>query len=563
MFAALSVAMLLGNPQPTSMTVPAPQAAPAIPRPAPARESAADKKGTAIIKGHVRTSDGRQLRRAQVLVRGAALSSPRDASTGLEGEYEIGELPAGRYTITVTRSGFLPVQYGQRRSGEQGKPLEVAEGATLDAVDFSLERAAVISGRVTDEAGEPVGNAAIYSMRSQYYRGRRQLVPILGGGIHATTDDSGMYRLPSVAPGEYVILASFRETWTSDDKDRHTLGYAPSYYPGTSRAADAQRVKVAAAQEATGIDFSLVPGRTAVVSGTVTTSDGAPFGGAGISLLTEIMGPEGGSTGFAGNTRASADGRFTLRDVPPGEYTVRATGPVGDRGNQSASAPLTVAGADVEIALAADGGGLLAGRVITDTGDPLPSPAARVTAPSPVFDQRSTPLPPGEDGLVGDGGRFTRRTISGPALVRIGGLPSGWALKRVTLGDRDVTDAPVEIRAGQTLADVTVVVSQRLPSLSGTVTDAAGRPADAPVVLFPADSARWLEASGALRSTRPDQSGRYRFDAVRPGEYLLIAVAQMEPWQVNDPEFLAPLRARAAKVSISETAATFDLKVAR
>jgi protocatechuate 3,4-dioxygenase beta subunit len=67
-------------------------------------------------------------------------------------------------------------------------------------------------------------------------------------------------------------------------------------------------------------------------------------------------------------------------------------------------------------------------------------------------------------------------------------------------------------------------------------------------VLFPADSARWLEASGALRSTRPDQSGRYRFDAVRPGEYLLIAVAQMEPWQVNDPEFLAPLRARAAKV---------------
>ena len=535
---------------------------PAMPRPA-ARDAVPEKKGTAIIKGHVRTSDGLVLRRAQITVRGAALSNPRDASTGLEGEYEIGELPAGRYTITVTRSGFLPAQYGQRKYGEQGKPLEVADGATLDAIDFTLERAGVISGRVTDETGEPVGNAAIYSMRSQFYRGRRQLVPIIGGNVHATTDESGMFRLASVPPGEYVILATFRETWTSDDKDRHTLGYAPSYYPGTARVADAQRIKVAAAQEATGIDFSLVPGRTAVISGTVTATDGAPFAGASISLVTEVMGPEGGSTGFAGNTRAAADGRFTLRDVSPGQYTLRATGAVGDRGTESASAPVIVAGTDVDVTLAADGGGLLAGRVITDTGDALPSPAPRVTTQSPIFDQRTTPLPAGEDGLVREGGRFARRTISGPALVRIGGLPSGWALKRVTLGDRDVTDAPVDIRAGQTLADVTLIVSNRLPSLSGTVTDAAGRPADTPVVLFPADAARWLEGSGALRSARPDQSGRYRFDTVRPGEYLVIAIAQMEPWQVNDPEFLEPLRARATKVSIADAAATIDLKVMR
>src|SRR4051812_4880248 len=61
----------------------APQA-PAMPRPA-ARDAVPEKKGTAIIKGHVRSADGQVLRRAQIGVRGAALSNPRSASTGIEG----------------------------------------------------------------------------------------------------------------------------------------------------------------------------------------------------------------------------------------------------------------------------------------------------------------------------------------------------------------------------------------------------------------------------------------------------------------------------------------------
>lgn len=538
-----------------------------VPRPSPPpgpRDAAAAMKGTAVISGHVRTFDGRPLRRAQISIRGAAISTARTASTGLEGEYEIRDLPAGRYSIRVSRSGFLPAQYGQRRYGDQVQPLEVGDGAAIDTVDFSLERAGVISGRVSDEHGEPVANAAIYPLQSQFYRGRRQFVPAGTVGAHASTDESGMYRIAGVRPGEFVILAMLRETWTSDDKDRHTLGYAPSYFPGTARIADAQRIKVAPGQEATAIDFSLVPGRTATLSGSVTATDGTALAGANISLVQEVMGPEGGTVGFGGNGRAAADGTFTLHDIPPGQYILRATGTAGDRGVETASAPVIVAGADITgIALGADAGGLLAGRVITDSGDGLPSPAPHVTVLSPTLEQTSTAVPSGEDGSVGTGGRFTRRAPSGPGLVRIRGLPTGWALKRVMLGERDVTDGTVDIRAGHTVADVTVIVSRRLASVSGTVTDVTGRPADSPVVLFPADAARWLEASGALRTARPDRSGRYQFDAVRPGEYLAIGIEQMEAWQVNDPEFLAPLRARATRVSVDEVSVTIDLKVVR
>src|SRR5262245_1081513 len=107
-----------------------PPASPPPARPTTLRDApTADKKGSAVIRGHVRTDDGRPLRRAQISLRGAPLTNGRTTSTGLEGEYEIAELPAGRFSISVSRSGYLSARYGQRSSGDDGTPLEVADGA--------------------------------------------------------------------------------------------------------------------------------------------------------------------------------------------------------------------------------------------------------------------------------------------------------------------------------------------------------------------------------------------------------------------------------------------------
>ena len=237
MLASLAILLTLSQ-QPSP---PPPPASPLRPRDA----AVADKKGTAMIKGHVRSADGRALRRAAVSVRGPGLPNGRNASTGLDGEYEIAELPAGRYTITAARGGYLRTEYGQRHHGEQGTPLEVADGAILEKIDFTMERAGVVSGRVIDETGEGVANAQVWLQQLRFYEGRRRLVPL----STARTDDTGLYRISSIAPGEYVAVAYFRETWASDD-NKETLGYAPSYAPGTANAAEAQRVKVVAGQEA-------------------------------------------------------------------------------------------------------------------------------------------------------------------------------------------------------------------------------------------------------------------------------------------------------------------------
>ena len=526
--------------------------------PGPARDAAAtEKKGTAVIKGHVRSADGRALRRTAIAVRGAGLSNPRTGSTGLDGEYEIRELPAGRYTITASRGGYLRAEYGQRHYGEPGTPVDVADGAILESVDFAMERAGIVSGRVIDELGEPVANAQVWLQQMRFYEGRRKLVPLAS----ARTDDTGLYRLASIAPGEYFVIAYFRETWASDD-NKQTLGYAPSYFPNTAAVAEAQRLKVVAGQEAGGIDIALVPGRAAAISGTVTAVDGAPLAGASVSLGQEITGPNGASMSSIGSARAAADGTFTVRNIPPGEYQLRASGSVGDRAPETASMTVTLSGRDLDgIVLGGNRGGLVMGRLVTDTGAPLPRGALRVTTTSATFERSMGSPPAKEDGLAGTDGAFARRAPAGPAFIRVFGQPPGWALKQVVAAGRDATDVPVEILPEQTIADVTVVISNRLPAVTGRLT--GGRDAGGTVLLVPAAPALWIEASGALRSARPDRTGGFKFDNVRPGEYLVVAVERMETWQLNDPEFLGTLREKAKRIAVADDPVSIDLQVIR
>ena len=159
------------------------------------------------------------------------MPNERIVGTGLEGEYEITELPAGRFTLSARRGGYLHSDYGQRRYGEPGKPLEVTADATLEGIDFTMERAAVISGRLTDEIGPASGERSMWAMQSQFYRGKRQVVPVSAG--HVTSDDTGLYRLTWSSAWRIRGRRLPCQTWVSDGRDKQLLAYAPSYFPGT------------------------------------------------------------------------------------------------------------------------------------------------------------------------------------------------------------------------------------------------------------------------------------------------------------------------------------------
>src|SRR5687768_16157000 len=98
-------------------------------------------KPSGVLRGRVTAADsGRPLRRAQVTAAVPGVQTRHTASTNVRGEYELRELPAGRYTLSVTRSGYLPWEYGRRHPAEPGTPIDLGEAETRDKMDFSMPR---------------------------------------------------------------------------------------------------------------------------------------------------------------------------------------------------------------------------------------------------------------------------------------------------------------------------------------------------------------------------------------------------------------------------------------
>src|SRR5687768_13012674 len=169
------------------------------------RPMAPQERGTAVISGTVLAADtGTPVRRADVRATAGNARSARVVTTDVDGRYELRDLPAGRWTITVSKGGFITQQFGQQRPFELVEPIEVGERGRFVA-DFSLARGGVISGRIFDEFGDPITGARVQVLRSQMQQGRRRLRPT---GAFAQTDDVGGFRVFGLAPGDYYVAAT-------------------------------------------------------------------------------------------------------------------------------------------------------------------------------------------------------------------------------------------------------------------------------------------------------------------------------------------------------------------
>lgn len=523
----------------------------------PARDPrAATPTGSAVIRGRVVAGDtGRPLRRALIRVTGADLGGGgRTTSTSAEGRYEIKDLPAGRFTMTVSRGGYLQLRYGQRRPFEQAKPLQVLEHQLVDHIDFALPKMSLITGRVTDDTGDPVENVTVLALRSMYLNGRRQLVPV---GKLVETDDSGSYRLTALAPGSYLVQARASDKWTVDVSGHdETMGFAPTYAPGVTHVAEAQKIAVGIGQEASNVDLSLVPGHTAKISGTALDSRGRPF--PNVNLGDEVRGLEFGRFGSAGSAAVAADGTFTITNVAPGEYKVRAS----SRDNVNATpevaiVPISVDGVDIDnVVLTGSAGGTVSGQVIVD-GDPLPKTArVRITIVERTLGQGDPMLVGfggGGNGQLKDDGTFVVNNVFGPARIDVANLPDGWAVRAILHDGQDITDAPLSLKTGEQLTGVQVMVINRLTKITGQIVDQKGAPVtDGTLIVFPADSTKWFDNSRAVRAARPDQQGECQVKGLPPGEYLAVAVDYVEDGLWYDPDYLESLRRYAQKLTIAD-----------
>jgi hypothetical protein len=554
------------------------------------------KTGTGNLRGRVVAIDtGTPVRRAQVRISGPDIGT-KTALTDAQGRYEFRDLPAGRFNVSVSKSGFVTMNYGQSRPFEPGRPIELAEAQKMDKADVALPRGSVLAGRIIDEFGEAVAEADVTAMRLQFTNGKRRLVP---SGRNSTTNDLGQFRIYGLPPGEYYVSATLRNMNSmvmdilgggvgGPTGSNQSAGYAATYYPGTPTPAEAQRISLAVGQELPSVDIQLQPVKLARIAGTAVGSDGKPMTGAMVMLMPTMKDAMQFMPG--GTSRTDKDGNFTLSGVTPGEYSLQvqsmgamiqaaganmaftfrtsdgSTGPAMPPANERefATATVNVAGEDITGMVVVGTRGAKATGTISYGAGAKPEGTSGIRVSAPPVDVDSSPMPMFGGSNVKDTGAFEVEGLVGQRVFRVGNLPKGWVLKEVRLKGEDVTDKGIEFKPGEDVADLEIELTNKTTSITGGVTDDKNQALkDYTVVVFAEDKDKWtMPLTRWTASSRPDQDGRFKFSNLPPGAYLAIAVEYVAQGEWSDPEWLARAAKKATRFTLDEGGAKLlDLKL--
>ena len=500
------------------------------------------------IRGRVTAADtGAPLARAVVRVFPRPGTGDATAPTDATGRYEL-LVPPGTYTVQASKPAYMTLSYGQRRAFERGTLIEVRAGAGLDDVDFVLPRGAVIAGSVYEPFGEPAVGVDVRILRYEFRDGGWSLERTGGRFSGTATDDRGMFRVYGLPPGSYYVEASPFTWFTGRREERE---YAPTFYPGTTSIEAAQLVDVDVGQEVT-IDFPLTAVLTATVTGHVADEYGRPVTGVpSVSLIRDGM---SGARGSRSSGRLEADGRFVIDAVAPGRYIAYATETGAPGHTRFATAEVSVSGERVDgVWLTLTSGASARGRIFFDS-QVAPDFTPEELQPFTMPRGSGLQLPVGRGiGRVNDDWSFEIRGMAGRQLVRLAGLPEGWALRTVALAGRDITDTPIVFSRQMPTTGLQILLTDRLTKLTGTARDARGRSTtDYTVVIFPEDPALRVFPSRFVRSGRPNQDGEFAVSGLPPTRYLAYAAQAIPSSAWTNLEYLARMAPAAERFSLGD-----------
>lgn len=561
---------------------------------APTAKVPADPTGSAKVSGQVvDDAGGAALAHAAVVLIGARTGVIKVTSTDGDGRFTFEALPADRYNIGASKLPYLGAVAGARRPVRPGVPVIVADKAQLTDVVIRLPLGAAISGTIFDLSGNPAINTRVSILQRKAENGEVILAGLAGGNVQ--TDDRGRYRVHGLAPGEYVVSASpmsiglgASKRLTDEEVDAVLAGRAtpeptasvtpgrsaPSYFPGTTRVAEAGGVLVAVGEDRTNVDFRLEPASLTNIEGTVTTADGSPLPPRTTIMFTTVAGSSPLQSGAS--ITAGPDGRFGIAGQPPGRYALSARAGAGPNA-LSALAVVDTFGNDVVSAqLVLRPAVTLAGRLIATAAGAAKPPALaglrlQLAGLSAAYRSGLVPQvsPAGVDGTFTINGVMPGRyTFGGAPFFGASGDSVTWGLASVAIDGTDVTDRAFDVSAETPPKEIVATLTNQWQEIAGRVTNAEGAGvSDYTMLVFPVDEAYWLHNSRRIVTTQPAGDGRYQLGGPGPallpaGEYYLAAVTDVSKDEQFDPAFLKALIPAAIKITLAAgQKATQDIRV--
>ncbi len=486
-----------------------------------------------VIGRVVSATDGSPLRSARV---GLAQADVRDhpqvygETTDNEGRFELKKVVAGRYRFFASHIGYLDQSY-QAKSTErgQGAMLSLLPGQEITDVLFRLVRAGVITGKVVDDAGEPmigVSVAVLHKPSEEELEDagpRARKVEMRTASVRQT-DDRGEYRIFGLRPGEYFVKATETGTYMGGGQDSgmgqqrmilQSLGsqFAPMYFPGVLQPDQAQAVVLRAGEEVQA-DFAMRRIKLVEVAGRVMGADGGPQTEAYVQL--SATGVEDWLSGLG--TSTDSKGEFSIKGVPPGSYYI-STGTY-ERGNvHNTRRRIEVGESNVgSIVLSLSGGATIHGRVL---GGNSRAPGHEGVMLEPTAEEAESE--PGYTEVEKDGSFDLKSVMDGGYALGVYGLQQGWFVKSARLGNEDVFQKGVQVEDGAVKGNLEIVVSNDGAQVEGAVTESdENKPLVGAQVKVRVDPESEYNRSRS-EQVNTDQNGHYVLKDLAPGKYKVTA----------------------------------------
>jgi hypothetical protein len=474
--------------------------------------------GYRIAGAVVSKTDGHPLARARITVRDARDPQKFESIvTSDDGKFDFNGVPAGKYSLNGAKRGFISASYDQH--DQFSTAIVTGAGLETDALILRLAPAAVISGKVLDESGEPVRRATV----TLYYEDHGSGVDQIHQNRSAQTDDQGGYEIPSLMPGAYFLSATAKPWYAihpqsdpprsgrmsqpeaSETFDRSLdIAYPLTYYPDVTDADSAMPIPIRGGDHLRlDIHLNPVPSLRLLFRVPSTGNGGFAF-------------PRLEQPSFDGSTFLQSDGRLVspglmeLTGVPAGHYDVHFNGPGTAtemngvdliKDGEEIDASRTEALSTVKLKVQVPGEATLPARL--SVGLRLPH---RSVAGWKVLDAKGE----AELGQISPG-RYE---------VVCWGAPRPYSIAQMSAEGAAVSGHTLMVTAGSS-ASVSLTLVGGSSNVDGTVKRAGKSFAGAMVVLVPKDPEMNRDL---FRRDQSDLDGTFSLRNVVPGSYTVLAI---------------------------------------
>ena len=464
--------------------------------------------------------------------------------TGEDGRFAFRRLGPGKYSLQGSRRGYLTSGYQQHE--QFWSAIVTGEELETQNLVLRLMPAAVLSGKVLDETGEPVRGAEVKLYIEQRANGMTRVMP----AGNTPTNDLGVFEFFSLSPGKYFAAVSAKPWYAVHppsappgstvsapvlvDKPLD-VAYPSTYYGGTTSSDDASPILIKGGDREE-IEISVAPVES-------------------LHLLFHVP-EEGQQQGFQApvlekrvfdsldyvpiqGVNPVSPGVMELTGVPAGKYTVRIPAAQGQAAKFT-EADIRNDGQELETNKAELAASM---KLTVELPNDEPAPSQLALALQDERDQIAA------FNLVGADGRVAFDDLA-PGSYKITAARTAekaYAVGRILAENGQAVGPNVNVTEGAEL-QLRVTLILGVASVQGIVKRGDKPASGIMVVLIPASPELQQDL---FRRDQTDSDGSFSLPDIIPGTYTVAAIEDAWDFDWSQPSALARYAQNGQPVTIS------------